>query len=85
MRHMPPTARAAWSRTLGQLGLVLAAALAIGLLLGQPGLALALAALAVLAWHYWRLRRLLARLPGVARVHSNMSIRTVKSLGGLPL
>jgi Lrp/AsnC family transcriptional regulator, leucine-responsive regulatory protein len=30
-------------------------------------------------------RRLLARLPGVARVHSNMSIRTVKSLGGLPL
>jgi Lrp/AsnC family leucine-responsive transcriptional regulator len=30
-------------------------------------------------------RRLLARLPGVARVHSNMSIRTVKALGGLPL
>jgi Lrp/AsnC family leucine-responsive transcriptional regulator len=30
-------------------------------------------------------RRLLARLPGVARVHSNMSIRTVKSEIGLPL
>lgn len=30
-------------------------------------------------------RRLLARLPGVARVHSNMSIRTVKSTSGLPL
>jgi Lrp/AsnC family leucine-responsive transcriptional regulator len=30
-------------------------------------------------------RRLVARLPGVARVHSNMSIRTVKELGGLPL
>ena len=30
-------------------------------------------------------RRLLARLPGVARVHSNMSIRTVKARGGLPL
>jgi DNA-binding Lrp family transcriptional regulator len=30
-------------------------------------------------------RRLVARLPGVARVHSNMSIRTVKTLSGLPL
>ena len=30
-------------------------------------------------------RRLVARLPGVARVHSNMSIRTVKSRTGLPL
>jgi len=30
-------------------------------------------------------RRLLARLPGVARVHSNMSIRTVKARTGLPV
>lgn len=30
-------------------------------------------------------RRLAARLPGVARIHSNMSIRTVKSLSGLPV
>lgn len=30
-------------------------------------------------------RRLAARLPGVARIHSNMSIRTVKPLGGLPV
>lgn len=30
-------------------------------------------------------RRLVARLPGVARVHSNMSIRTVKTRTGLPL
>lgn len=30
-------------------------------------------------------RRLLARLPGVARVHSNMSIRTVKARGVLPI
>src|SRR5690606_3419680 len=30
-------------------------------------------------------RMLLARLPGVARIHSNMSIRTVKALGGLPV
>jgi len=30
-------------------------------------------------------RRLAARLPGVARIHSNMSIRRVKSLGSLPV
>ncbi|NOZ33370.1 MAG: Lrp/AsnC family transcriptional regulator [Alphaproteobacteria bacterium] len=30
-------------------------------------------------------RRLLARLPGVARVQSNMSIRTVKARTGLPV
>lgn len=30
-------------------------------------------------------RRLAARLPGVARIHSNLSIRTVKALGGLPV
>lgn len=30
-------------------------------------------------------RRLAARLPGVARIHSNMSIRTVKALSGLPI
>lgn len=30
-------------------------------------------------------RRLVARLPGVARVHSNMSIREVKSRTGLPV
>ncbi|ODT64770.1 MAG: AsnC family transcriptional regulator [Pelagibacterium sp. SCN 63-23] len=30
-------------------------------------------------------RRLSARLPGVARIHSNMSIRTVKARLGLPI
>ena len=30
-------------------------------------------------------RRLSAKLPGVARIHSNMSIRTVKARTGLPI
>ncbi len=30
-------------------------------------------------------RRLIARLPGVAQIHSNMSIRTVKDRVGLPV
>ena len=30
-------------------------------------------------------RQLSARLPGVARIHSNMSIRTVKARTGLPI
>ncbi|MGJ4802363.1 phosphate regulon sensor histidine kinase PhoR [Luteimonas sp. SDU82] len=59
---MLPSARTAWIRTLAQLGLVLAAALVVGLLSGRTGLALAIAMLAVLCWHYWRLWRLLERL-----------------------
>ena len=59
---MTPDARSAWFRTLGQLLLVLAAGLALGLLVGHPWPLLTLAALAVVAWHYWRLRGLLLRL-----------------------
>ncbi|MCW5581954.1 MAG: phosphate regulon sensor histidine kinase PhoR [Luteimonas sp.] len=59
---MPPRARSAWTRTLGQLALVLAVALLLGLLTGQTWPALALAALAIVAWHYWRLHRVLSRL-----------------------
>src|SRR5690606_28622076 len=51
-----------WFKTLGQLALVLAAALALGVVLGHPGLVLALAALGVVAWHYWKLRGVLLRL-----------------------
>jgi len=59
---MPTRARTAWFTTLGQLALVLALALALGLLLGHAGLLLALAALGVVAWHYWKLRGVLLRL-----------------------
>ena len=59
---MPPRARNAWFKTLGQLGLVLAGALVLGLLLRQVWPVLAFAALGVVAWHYWKLRGVLLRL-----------------------
>ncbi len=65
---MTPDARSAWLLTLGHLLLVLAAALGLGLLVGQPWPLLTLAALAVVAWHYWRLRTLLLRLTARQRM-----------------
>ncbi|HST45899.1 MAG TPA: phosphate regulon sensor histidine kinase PhoR, partial [Luteimonas sp.] len=59
---MPPRTRSAWTRTLAQLALVLAAGLLVGLVVGQPWLALALAALGIVGWHYWKLRQVLLRL-----------------------
>jgi two-component system, OmpR family, phosphate regulon sensor histidine kinase PhoR len=59
---MPDHIRSAWLKTLGTLLLLLLAALLLGLLLGHAWMALALTSLTVLAWHYWRLRRVLRRL-----------------------
>ena len=61
-RRMPPHLRAAWRRTLLVLVALFAGATALGLLLGQAGWVLATTALGVLAWHYWRLRRILLGL-----------------------
>jgi two-component system phosphate regulon sensor histidine kinase PhoR len=65
---MPPSTRSAWTRTLGQLALVLVAALLAGLLVGQPWPGLAIATLGVVAWHYWKLRDVLLRLTARQRV-----------------
>ena len=65
---MSPEARNAWFRTLGQLALVLVAGLCAGLLVGQPWLAMTIAALGVVAWHYWKLRKLLLRLTARQRL-----------------
>ena len=59
---MPPRARIAWLRTLGLLTLILAGAAVVGFGLGQPWPVVTAAALGVVAWHYWRLRRVLDRL-----------------------
>src|SRR5688572_27729269 len=65
---MPPRARSAWFRTLGQLAMILAVAAAGGVLVGHPWPVITLAALAVVAWHYWRLRRVLIRLTARQRL-----------------
>lgn len=65
---MSPDARTAWFRTLGQLALVLAAGLAVGLLIGRPWPILTVAALGVVAWHYWKLREVLVRLTARQRL-----------------
>ena len=65
---MPVGLRRAWYRTLGAATAVLGAAAAAGWLAGHPWAMLAFAALALLAWHLWRLRRVLRRLDTRRRV-----------------
>ncbi len=59
---MPPRTQSAWTSTLGQLVLALGAGLLVGLATGHPWPVLALTALGIVGWHYWRLRKLLVRL-----------------------
>ena len=54
---MPHDIRSAWFKTLGQLALILALAVVVGLLVGQIWPVVTVAALGVVAWHYWRLRK----------------------------
>jgi len=65
---MVPIFRTAWFRTLAKLALVLAVGLGLGATLGQPWPGLAIAALIVVGWHYWRLHRVLQRLAARQRL-----------------
>jgi len=65
---MPKYIRSAWFKTLGQLFAVLGAAALVGALVGQIWPVLTLTALGVVAWHYWRLRKVLLRLTARQRV-----------------
>ena len=65
---MPNVVRIVWLRTLAQLALVLAAGLGVGFELGHPWPALALTALGVVGFHYWRLQRVLLRLAARQRL-----------------
>ena len=59
---MPAIARSAWFKTLGQLVLILAAAVLVGFALDAVWPVVTFAALGVVAWHYWKLRSVLLRL-----------------------
>ena len=65
---MPKHILSAWFKTLGQLFAVLATALLLGWLLGYVWPMVTVAALGVLAWHYWRLRKVLIRLTARQRI-----------------
>jgi len=65
---MPPTLRNSWQRTLAMLAAVLGCALLAGLAMGHPWPALAVAALALLAGHLLRLRRLMHLLEARVRM-----------------
>lgn len=65
---MPSHIRSAWFRTLGQLAAVLLLAALLGLAIGHPWPVLTTAALGVVAWHYWRLRKVLLRLTARERL-----------------
>ena len=65
---MPNDARSAWFKTLGQLALVLVVALALGFVVGRIWPVVTVAALGVVAWHYWKLRKLLLRLTARQRL-----------------
>lgn len=59
---MPRQFRSAWLKTLATVAALLLLAWGLGALLGHPALTVAITALAILTWHYWRLRQLLLRL-----------------------
>ncbi|HEX7804343.1 MAG TPA: phosphate regulon sensor histidine kinase PhoR [Pseudoxanthomonas sp.] len=65
---MPQHIRSAWFKTLGQLVAVLTAAALVGWLLGHVWAVVTFAALGVVAWHYWRLRKVLLRLTARQRM-----------------
>lgn len=63
--------QSAWLRTIGQLLLVLLAALVLGLLAGQVWMALAIGALGIVAWHYLRMRQVLLQLTARRKLQPN--------------
>ncbi len=59
---MPRKFRSAWLKTLATVAVLLLLALGFGAMIGYPAVSVAIAALGILAWHYWRLRQVLLRL-----------------------
>ena len=59
---MPRQFRSAWFKTLATVAALLLLAGVFGAVIGQPGWSLAVMALLILVWHYWRLQQVLLRL-----------------------
>src|SRR3546814_18105700 len=57
--QMPFHARTAWTRTRGQLAIVLAVALLAGMLVGSQWQVLTVPSQGTVDWHYWRLQGVL--------------------------
>jgi len=68
---MPRHIRSAWLKTLASLAVLLLVAAGLGVASGHVWMCIALASIAALAWHYWRLRKVLRRL--TARQRWDMS------------
>ena len=66
--HVPHSVRSAWFKTLGQLAVILALAAVLGWAIGHPWPVITATALGVVAWHYWRLRKVLLRLTARQRL-----------------
>ena len=77
--------RIAWVRTFAQAALLLAAGLALGVLIGQPWPGLALVALGLLAWHYWKLHGVLNHLNARQRPRPRAAGDAWNELDGLLL
>ncbi len=65
---MPLFPGESWKRAIGQLVALYIVALLLGWAIGRIWLPLALVSMGVVAWHYWRLWRLLTRLTGRRRL-----------------
>ncbi len=65
---MPMFPGESWKRAIVQLLMLYVAAMLLGWAIGRIWLPLALVSMGVVAWHYWRLWRLLARLTGRRRL-----------------
>ncbi len=59
---MPRQFRSAWFKTLATVAALLLLAGVLGAVIGYPGWSVAVMALVILVWHYWRLQQVLLRL-----------------------
>jgi two-component system phosphate regulon sensor histidine kinase PhoR len=80
---MPLFPGTSWKRAIAQLLALYIVALLIGFAIGRTWLPLALVSMGVVAWHYWRLWRLLSRLAGGRRLQPASGTSVWSEMEGL--